>query len=257
MKSLSYRFTGCLVTSTAAILVLWGASAKAANPPVDATPTSVPVTGGIADAETATLEGSADWNVALSETLTAQGFTAANNWDYNPDPLSLQNNLTWNVTTYTLAATGVRVSEQMIFNLAGLPNNVGTIEWLQLINESAKFPGENGPFGLTIPGFSGYWGVDNGDLAPGNGPFYSSNGGPSGATYSPPNFKDTPNQNTPPGSYLYFWTVPAYVSDVNGVQTIQVLGNDALSWGWSVPDGGMTLALLGISLTGLRLFRRN
>lgn len=253
---------------TALLCIVCLAPARAATltftAPATATPN--PLTAGdgrTAVADTAMLSASAVWNNALILTLAAQGFTVANSWTYNGTPLALADNANYNVTTYTLGLNaGVQFHEPVAFNL-GLGATVapvgGTIHWLNLLNEDQRYPTTENPagFGFAIPGFAGFWELDNGDLsatmANGVFPFYDSNMGPN---ILPPNFRDDPSVAQAPGSYLHFFTMPAW-DVVQAGQHVLTIGGTGVSWGYVVVPEPTTFALLVIGLLGLMSRRRS
>jgi hypothetical protein len=253
-----YKYVGVRLSMVTFLFLYCTVSVSAGPLPVTATPPKVtePDKDGVV-ADIARLSGNADWNLALSETLQAQGFTAANHWLYSnkpPDPyknpMSLGPKANFDVTTYTLSVTDEKVKEVMKFTLKDSTANPAPNHWLQLINESQPFPtSENGgkPFGFQIAGFSGYWQVDNGDKAPGDGPYYDSNAGPN---IVPPAFSDTPSQDSPPYSYMHFYAIPAWDVVKDGNHYI-VVADEGVAWGWQETPEPSTLTLLSIGSVGL------
>jgi hypothetical protein len=238
---------------------------KAAPNGVMAKPPRIAGTGFVVTADILQLSGVAVWNMALSETLTAQGFTAANGWVYNnppkgyTSPVQLANDAVYNVTQYDLSVTpkklGGTVSEPVAFSLSqgGTPQPKNTtLHWLNLLNESQPFATkETGfkPFGFQIQGFSGYWEVDNGDVSAkkkgdGIAPFYDSNNGPN---IKPPNFSDNPSVGKAiPGTYLHFYTIPTWDVSQGGTDYL-IVGDPGVSWGYAVTPEPSTLSLAGIA----------
>ena len=233
--SIARTIVAALVTFLSAI------SARGTPPPYPANPTSVTEPDGdVVVADVATVSGSSFWSIPLYLTLIAQGFTTNNGWTYNNNPVFL--GAQFDITTYSLAlTTSERVNEVMEFSLLGLFPQPLT-HWLQLINSSQPVTGSGqGSFGGSqIAPYSGYWQVDNGNYAPGDGPFYDSNGG----SIVPLNFSDDPNQDSPPGSYLHFWTIPAWDGPGGSI----IVANQGITWGWTeTPEPSpLVLGIFGI-----------
>jgi hypothetical protein len=206
------------------------------------------------------------WEIVLSQTLDAQGFTAQNGWNYslmNITPLA--NDANYNVTTYVASTpNGVKSSETVQWDWkAGSTmdptGGKGTLHWLQLLNEDQRYPGGfgNGPFGYAIAGQKGYWQLDNDDIAwaKGVGPYYDSN---SPAPTPFPNFYDKPTQTVPLGGYLHFYTIPVWDLNANGVDTIYA-GAPAISWGFTVlpePSSIVSASIGGLLVLGFAWGRR-
>lgn len=209
----------------------------------------------LAVADKATLVPVATFSPLLQATLDKQGFTAANNWTLVNNQLTLANNATFNITTYSLSlnAAGTAFGETIDFtlnpNLAGPVgpfNPPPTEHWLQYVNTNAKINN----FGFPIAGQQGFWQVDNGQVAggpangPATGPYYDSNG--DGGFSTPPTFFDFPNgfNSSPPGyagvgTYLHFDAIPTwdiFTPAAGGKPASEIIdvGNYGLQWGFSI-----------------------
>jgi hypothetical protein len=234
----------------------------------------------VAIADTATLVPEANFNNILQLTLTAQGFTAANNWNLGP-VLPLANNATFNITQYNLCFNtctwnaggrtyvGAGFGEDMDFtldpNLAAPLNvpagSIVTEHWLQIINENQQYGG----FGYGIVPLQGYWQADNGDkpggkaAGAGTGPYYDSNA-PAGAFSTPPSFHDLPRFYSGAGTYLHFdvfptWDVFTPAAGNNPATDTIDIGSVGLAWGFqivAVPEPSTwVLMVAGLALIGL------
>jgi hypothetical protein len=170
----------------------------------------------------------------------------------------LLGNATFNVTKYTLGVEAELVTETIDFTLVGGPVPPPN-HWLQLINESQPFPSsENGgkAFGYQIPGLPGYWQMDNGDQAPGTGPFYDSNANPGQFFSVPPDFHDGASQDSPCPSYMHFWTIPVWdVVDANNNHSMTV-ADEGVTWGWVDVPLPSCLAMAGPLLIFISIRRR-
>ncbi len=183
------------------------------NPPASLTTTALnPQQTAIPD--TAQLVPVATFGTALQPLLTAEGYSAANNWSVNTNAVSLAGNATFNLTQYNLilnpggnnqpglpngTAAGSAFGEVMKFtlnpNLAGPvgPFPQGTVvteHWLQIFNMSMANANGHAGQALGAPNNTGFWYIDNG-FATGamvdgtnngagtnngnNGPYYDSN----------------------------------------------------------------------------------
>jgi PEP-CTERM motif len=225
-------------------------------------------------ADTAALVPVATFSPILQSTLTAQGFTGANNWSLVNNAVTLANNATFNLTTYNLflnpggddqgggigaAAAGTYFGENVGFTLSAnppapnVPGATVTLHWLQLLNENQKY----GNFGYAINGQQGFWQVDNGDIngaavSPtvngngvnngNNGPYYDSNNNSATTkkTYSVPNtFFDSPNYYNGVGTYFHFIAIPTWdvytpANGGNPATDTVDVANYGLSWGFSI-----------------------
>jgi hypothetical protein len=248
-------------------------------------PANLPTTAGppqVAIADTATLISTAGLQPMLQATLTAQGFSNANNWYMVGNAAPLDNTAVFTVSTYSLSlnpvnadypVAGVAFGEMMRFSFT--PNlaqpmipmgSIATLHWLQLLNESSTFATMEGGtgFGYPIAGQPGYWQLDNGDkpgttaagaaLGAANGPYYDSNGGPTGATQTVPNFYDFPNYYSGYGTYLHFDAIPTWdvytpaTAMTPATDTIDI-GNYAVAWGFTVvpePAVGMCVIIAAV-----------
>lgn len=241
-----------------------------ATPPTVNVPNPNPTVSVIPDTLTlVTGTNAGNWNTALTATLQAQGFTSANNWLYSfsppaplTNPVSLGSTSGFNVTQYSLvvnpALPGGTIAERIRFNLT-LGNTIApagsTIHWLSLLNENKQYPSNsgNGPFGYKINGLNGYWQLDNNDLAGSKtvGPYYDF------FNWFPPTFGDTPGVGTAtPGTYLHFLTIPTW-NVLQGGKNYILVGNQAISWGYTVVPESSTLWLfVGGCVLLLRCRRR-
>src|ERR1039458_2155356 len=127
------RFT---VAALLAVFSAFSANADSGIPPVNATPPSAPEPpGDLVFADTATLvtlSEYSDWYQALSETLTVEGFTAANGWILMPPSLQLEPN-SFFVNYYNLSVNDDWVSETMNFTvMSSIPFN----HFINLVNET-------------------------------------------------------------------------------------------------------------------------
>jgi hypothetical protein len=239
----------CAVPVRADVTLTFTAPATA-NPPPAIRPDGTQVV-----ADTLALSAWGVWDAALSGTLTAQGFTAANGWVYtnnppNPlvNPLPLGNNANYNVTAYAPSATATQIGGEITFTLTlGNTNQPAdaTLHWLQLVNSDVQVGTDEGggkPFGYSLAGLPGYWQLDNGQLpwAAGVGPFYDSNGGPN---IVPPDFEDTPSV---PVSYLHFWTIPTWDVVKDGKDYL-IVGTPGLSWGFAATPEPSTVTTAGVA----------
>ena len=216
----------------------------------------------------------AQWSSALATSLTDQGFTVANNWVYSfsglpvgmTNPVGLGSTANFNVTQYSLSVTpaqpGGQIQEPVQFTLSLGNTNVSagsTPHWLQLLNESQQYGTDetNGKaFGYQINGMPGYWELDNGDLAVGDkagvGPYYDSNSGPAYST----TFFDNPSVGrATPGTFLHFLTIPSWDVSQGGKDYI-LIGNQAITWGYTVVPEPAALALMSFGGAALLLIRR-
>jgi PEP-CTERM motif len=224
-------------------------------------------------ADTASLVQVATFSPLVQSTLTAQGFTAANNWTLNNNAVTLANNATFNLTTYNLylnpgganqgggignAPAGTYFGENVAFTLSAMPaapNVPGaqtTLHWLQYVNTSSKING----YGFAINGQQGFWQMDNGQANGAavsatvngngqnngnNGPYYDSNNqSPPNKPFSVPNnFSDSPSYYNGVGTYLHFLAIPTwdvYTPAAGGnpaTDTIDV-ANYGLAWGFQI-----------------------
>ncbi len=231
LLSLSSVFLVLVAPAPAAVTL---GPANLLSPP--ALTSNVPET---ATADTATLVTSAQFSGVLQATLTAQGFSAANNWTLNTGVANLTDPSTFTITQYNLSlnpgginqggglldgtAAGSAFGETMAFTLnpntfsgpVGPPpaGTVVTEHWLQYVNTNAQING----YGYAIAGQQGFWQLDNGQqdgkpvngtnngagtLNGNNGPYYDSN-----ATV--PVLPQLP-LSTPPG----FFDFPHYYSGI-------------------------------------------
>jgi hypothetical protein len=247
------------ITSAAAFgqaTLTFTAPAVATPPPITVQPGNVTVL-----ADTLKLSPSSVWSALLNTTLIDQGFTAEYGWLVQNPTTALGNTAVYNVTQYSTSVTpavaGGTISEPVAFNLAfgntTQPKNA-TLHWLQLLNEDQQYgTTETGgtPFGYTIPGQTGYWEVDNGDVAnmgTGIAPYYDSNGGP--ATV-PPNFSDDPTVGKAVvGTYLHFIVIPVW-DVLDGSNHDMYLGEQGISWGYTVVPEPTSLGLLAVACLGI------
>lgn len=246
------------------------------NPPPPLT-SIVPET---AVADTAQLVPSANFNAILAATLTAQGYTAANNWVYSfnspplpaglVNPVALPANATFNITAYNLYLNPPMTAfgELFDFTLINPPANpvlagaTITPHWIQLINESQRLAG--GTFGFAIAGQPGFWALDNGFVVGaagganrgavgGTGPYYDSNA-PAGGFSVPPTYHDSPQffSAQTGTTYLHFTTIPAWDVSVGGNNYI-IVGDTGITWGFTiVPEPSTnTLMIVGIVLISI------
>lgn len=253
-----------------AVIITLGAGVK--NPPPPLT-SIIPET---AVADTAQLVPAADFNAILAATLSAQGYTAANNWVYSftspPLPAGLvnpvalpatePNNARFNITTYELYLNPPKTAfgETFDFTLINPPADpvlagaAITRHWLQLLNMDKRY----GNFGYAIAGQPGFWQVDNGDVVGaagganrgavgGAGPYYDSNA-PGGGFSVPYSFHDSPHYYSGVGTYLHFTTIPAWDVSVGGQNHI-IVGDTGISWGFkivAVPEPSTNTIFVGI-----------
>jgi hypothetical protein len=232
-------------------------------------------------ADTATLVPVATFSGILQSTLTAQGFTNANNWTLVNNAATLDNNATFNITQYNLflnakdqpvagTSAGTLFGENMAFTLnpnlaqpGGLPaGSTATLHWLQLLNEDQKYGG----FGFAIGGKAGFWQLDNGDktgaaaAGAATGPYYDSNA-PAGKFSVPPNFFDGPQFYSGVGTYLHFTAIPTWdvftpaAGATPASESIDV-GNFGLAWGFAIVPEPSTAVLLAVGVGGLAAMRR-
>lgn len=232
-------------------------------------------------ADTVAVVPLANFSAILQSTLTQQGYSAANKWTLVNNAVTLNNNATFNLTTYNLflnpggnnqpglpngTAAGSAFGENINFtlnpNLAGpvVPaGSTATLHWLQLINEDTMLAG--GTFGFAVAGQNGFWALDNGFVngaaaagaavaTAANAPYYDSNSGPN---IVPPAFSDSPKFFAGAGKYLHFTAIPTW-----DIFTPAAAGNPAtenidvadygVTWGFSVvvPEpSAITLLLFG------------
>jgi hypothetical protein len=275
-----------LPSSTPAAVTLTVANGVANPPPALNSTALTPQQTAIAD--TVSVMPLANYGAVLSAVLTQQGFSAANNWAYVNNAVTLNPNATFNLTQYSLflnpggngqpglpngTAAGSAFGENVNFTLnpnLGAPANLpagstATLHWLNL--EQASFQ-VNG-FGFNnIPGQQGWWKLDNGNVqggaaaGAGTGPYYDSNAAPGFST--PPSFFDGPQFYSGIGTYLHFDTIPTWdvftpaAGGNPATENIDV-GNYAVTWGFTiVPEPSLTIlagAGLLVSLM-VRKFRR-
>ena len=223
-------------------------------------------------ADKATLVPVAQFSAILQSTLTAQGFSAANNWSLDTGTLTLDDNATFNITTYSLSLNGdgTKFGQTMDFTLdpnltepMDLPMGaVVTEHWLQVLNEDQKYGG----FGYAIMGQEGFWQLDNGDVAGGaaagaaTGPYYDSNANP-GDFSVPPTFHDFPRYYSGVGSYLHFTAIPVWdvfipaMGMTPATETIYT-ANYGLAWGFAIVPEPSSFILLIVGIVGVLVYKR-
>ncbi|HVU86436.1 MAG TPA: PEP-CTERM sorting domain-containing protein [Pirellulales bacterium] len=254
-----------------------------ANPPPNKQSTSLnPQQTAIADK--ATLIPVATFSPALQGLLTAQQFSAANNWSLNTNTVTLANNATFNITDYelTLNGAGNAFGEEMDFTLnpaLAAPMNVPagstvTAHWLQFFNMSMNKANGYAGTQLAAPNNTGYWYIDNG-FVPGvkvdgtnngagtnnghNGPYYDSNNVPadSGKTYSvPPTFSDGPGFFSGVGFYIHFEAIPTWdvytpAGGGNPATDTIYVGNYGVGWGFSIVPEPCSIVMMFFGAVGM------
>ncbi len=128
-----------------------------------------------------------------------------------------------------------------------------TEHWLQLLNEDQPY----NHFGFAIARRQGFWELDNGDKAPGDGPFYDSNGG----NIVPPTFLDTPGPIegiggvSGIGAYLHFTTIPSWDVLV-GATNYAIVGDTGITWGFTVVPEPSTIILVGVGIVLITIVAR-
>ncbi len=245
------------------------------NPPPDKLSTSLnPQQTAVADK--AALIPVATFGPALQGLLTAEMFSAANNWSLDTSTVTLANNATFNVTQYNLTRNGAgdAFGEVMKFTLDAQPTmpnvpngSTATLHWLQIFNMSDASANAHAGVQLASPNDTGYWYIDNGFVQGAavdatnngdgtnngnNGPYYDSNNDANvtNKTFSTPlMFSDTPGDFSGVGYYIHFSVIPTW--DVYTPATLAGPATDTIyvadygvGWGFSVVPEPATYVLM-------------
>lgn len=220
-------------------------------------------------AHTVALVPVANFSAVLQSVMTAQGFTAANNWSLVANTVTLANNATFNITAYDLFLNGTGTAFGQNFDVTLNPNaasppvpngSVATLHWLQFVNTNAKINN----YGYAINGQQGFWQLDNGQVdgaaaaGAATGPYYDSN---APGFSVPPDFHDGPQFYSGVGTYLNFTLIPAWdiftpAGGGNPAKEEVHVADFGVSWGFQIVPEPNFATLLLVSTVLLQFNRK-